>query len=389
MFKENPNISSKGFINNHWWSWPIIISMFQFTQVLVRILIGKLSQKLLSRKIPIMIVMFILLIGLVLVTASNFADWAIVIAIITTGIMGATFGLDAQYWSENWNIKRGFLSSLIVFTIPFLAKYLAKFVNLTFTELHINLFWVTFLAVVFLTIVIIFYALKVKEDKSTIFIDNMNPRSKPFKNKSIYDVLVISFTASLIVGAFTFVNYLGITLSKLSETQKLIFPFIQIIFVILTPMFLLRFTKVWNLSIIASVLLLFSSLIITILFITNNLNKILLIFLISLINASFSIFIILIFGATLHFDHKFPALVLSIFLTIKSFFTGASDMSAQLITNNIINISTSNLGWIAFSVVIILNVSAFIIANQNYLRKGKKHIIKSLLEDSYKYEISW
>lgn len=388
MFKTNPHIESRGFIGKSWWSWPLIISLYQFTQVIFRLPIGIMAKKLVSRKIPVMMVMFILLIGLVLVVSSNFADWAIVIGIITAGIMGATFGLDAQYWSENWNIKKGFLSAIIIFTIPFLARQMSKFINFTFIKIDINLFWVTFIAIALLTVTLIFYALKVKEDKSTIFIDNMNPKAIPFENKSMYDVFVNAFSASLVTASFTFLTYIGAILGNLSISQKLIFPFAQIIFVILTPMLLLKFIKVWNLSLVANALLFTCSIILTILLITNTFNAWSLILLISLINSAFGIYIILMFGATLHFDHKFPALVMGIFLTVKSFFTGSAELSSTLLLKHT-NLSINLLGWIAFGTVVSLNLISFIIANHNFLSDKKINMNKAILQDSYKYENSW
>jgi len=47
------------------------------------------------------------------------------------------------------------------------------------------------------------------------------------------------------------------------------------------------------------------------------------------------------FGSALHFDHKYPALVLGIFLSIKSFTTGSADISSHLM---LIKTSASILG---------------------------------------------
>ena len=114
-----------------------MLGIYQMTQVIVRIPLGILSGKLQSRKKIIILAGFVALLGAIIFIFAKGTIWAIVLAMISMGVFGSTSGLQNQYWSENYNIKRVFTTIGTIALLPIIANFIS--VAISSKEANISL----------------------------------------------------------------------------------------------------------------------------------------------------------------------------------------------------------------------------------------------------------
>ncbi|CAM9139222.1 MFS transporter [Mycoplasma todarodis] len=346
IFKQNAGFI-KGDLSKPW-IWPLIISLYQFTQVAVRIPFGMLSSKFKSRKIVIQIsaVGFILT-GITLI-ASNFALWSIILTMMGAGMVGATFGLNSQYWSENWDIKKVFWSSVIMFTVPLLTSSLANIIkqasniNNELTPNGISLQgirWIILTALIIETIYVVIYTL-VKERKETIGLDLGAPEEVIHTSKGYSMVWKLSITASLIafmtmlVTNSAVMQNMGVGSSKTREELLAAIMILSILGAIITGTYLVKVFSILKIKGISFITMIVAVLVGLVLALTNTRSAVAWGITTVVISVSAVIFQVTLFGSTLHLDHKHPALVLGIFLSVRSFALGSGELiSRELIAN--------------------------------------------------------
>ena len=370
LFKQNNTLNTHGVLTK-WWVWAIVAALFQFTQAAFRVPLGVLSQKLKSRKQVVLFVITLMIASMVLVITSNFSAWSIILAIIASGFVGATFGLDSQYWSENWDIKRGFVSAAVVFTIPIAARSLSTVINGSFDLGNVDLYWITMGSIVFGTISVITFALLFKERTETIMLDNMDPAARlVVNNKTMKDAWALSISTALVAGAYTFVSSFSTMYVHDSYVVNLI-KFISLVSSVITALFLVQRFNVRRIGLYLVVL---SSLVLGVTLITDYMNITLWITLISIASFGFGMYIVTMFGAALHFDHKFPALVLAIFLSVKSFTIGTGQVSAALTVHSSSNVLIGSL------IIGVILTCAIISEAILYFSKNGTKLIRSAIE---------
>ena len=375
------NINKLGF-----WVWPIILSIYQFTQAATRLPIGIISQKINSRKKIIQFVGLLLLLAITLLIASKMAVWAIVIAAIIGGVFGATFGLDAQYVSENWDIKQVFRSSVIVFIIPVMAKMLSQSVVGYTTVANIKNVWIYLLAgaMTIGTITVVAYSFS-KEDVSTIKLDNMDGSKVSMKNRGKADIAVISITGALLAFMYTFVMSFG-TFFNIGIWASG-FEFVSLLSSTLVALLLIKIVKPGCLKRISMALMIVSFIVIGITGITGSLDKATWITASVIASVGFGSYLMVLFGSALHFDHKYPVLVIGIFLSVKSFMTAVAQLSSG---EMIINMPGSTLKWIGIYTLIASGVSLVLmeITSVYFFKKkdNKTNKLEYLVNDMVSYE---
>ena len=346
IFKQN-----SGFIKGELskpWIWPLIISLYQFTQVAVRIPFGILSSRFKSRKIIIQIsAIGFILTGLTLII-SNFALWAIILTMMGAGMVGATFGLNSQYWSENWDIKKVFWSSVIMFTVPLLTSSLANIikqstnVNQELTPNGISLQgirWIVLTALIIETIYVVIYTL-IKERKETIGLDLGAPEEVIHTSKGYSMVWKLSITASLIafmtmlVTNSAVMKNMGVETPKMREELLSAIMILSILAAIITGTYLVKVFSILKIKGISFAIVNISVLVGMVLALTNTHSAIAWGITTVSLSVGAVVFQVTLFGSTLHLDHKHPALVLGIFLSVRSFALGSGELiSRELIAN--------------------------------------------------------
>ena len=384
LYKDIPefksNIQKLGM-----WVWPIILSIYQFTQALVRIPIGIISQKLNSRKKIVQGVGLILLVAILLLIASRMSVWSIIVASFASGIFGATFGLDAQYVSENWDIKQVFRSSVIVFIIPVMGEMASKSLTGFIGIEVISNAWIYLLAISMTigTLTIVLYSFS-KENISTIKLDNMDNSKINIKHRGKLDILALSLTVSILLFMYTFVMGLG-ALFKIGIWAEAII-IISLLSSITVGLFLTKAIKAAWLKKISMSILVISFLILGILIVTHNINRTTWIAISIFASVGFGSYLMVLFGSALHFDHKYPALVLGIFLSFKSFMTAMAELSSSELVSSIHSDNTIGI------YILISTISSFILIEivQVYFfikdKNGKYRTINSLVDDMSAYE---
>lgn len=368
------------------WVFPIVFSLYQFTQAITRVPLGKLSQKLNSRKQVVIIVGLGLAIGVVLLIASNLAIWAIIIAAILSGTYGATFGLDAQFTSEHWDIKKVFRTSALVFVIPVAAKFLAGGINDSISEYSSwnDMYrWFLLGVMVLVTITVVLFVF-FKEDPKAFKLDNMADVNGIKIKRGKIDIAVLAIAVSLLAFMYSFIT----TFARSNGVSSGYMTIIALVSLGASMYAALHLVKKVRAEIIrkASLAMVFLSFItIGTVMLTGNISKE--IWMVALVVASlgFGTYVMVLFGSALHFDHKYPALVLGVFLSAKSFSTGLSVMVAQELV--ILNLSQAIVGGVILGIT--LMTIALIEINQFYyfIRKGHKlNTLNTLVTYMVEYE---
>ncbi len=312
------------------WLMPISLALFQFAQVMVRLPLGKLSQKLRSRKWPIILALVAMFTGALLVMASDFAAWSIPIGFMLLGVFGATFGIHNQYISESWDIKQGFLSVAIVATLPSLANFITDGVlgvvsleGIKFHGVENALMWVTLICVVISLLYV-----GMRENKDALAINNMIGENASVAALKLRDVLIMSATVVFISVAVHMVQPLAlneeITSSNIRSKVSvipLVVNAIAVAVALLTSFVIIRLIEVHIVALFSNIILLLTFIFGIVLAFVHSNWELWLIFMVFL-TIGFSLFQTTMLGTMLHFDHKNPYLVLGIWLTIRSFSSG-------------------------------------------------------------------
>ena len=314
------------------WEWPLLGAMFQLTQAATRVPFGKLSQKLRSRKIPLMLAMLIMLVlSTPLAFETSFAT--LFPAMIGLGVVGGTYGMQNQYWSENFNIRSVFLSVAIIFTLPMISSFTTAIITheLPITGSSFNKDYVKWLMVSFLSVLTLTMAayMFMKEKRETIRLDNVSSHAKDIKKMKLIHVLsmslmivFISFAVNMIslptlingtgdefkmvkVAAYTLISLLGIAsaliLIKIIKSRQIILFSHALLLIGFTLMIIGNFgAHSFALSTVGYLMIVSGA----------------------------SMFTVTMIGTMLHFDHKNSLLVLGIWLSIKSFSLGAGTLTA-------------------------------------------------------------
>ena len=313
------------------WEWPLLASMFQLTQAITRLPFGKLSQKLKSRKIPLMIAMLLMLIfSIPLAFEISFAT--LFPAIIGLGIVGGSYGMQNQYWSENFNIRSVFLSVAIIFTLPMISSFVTAIITYEFpitgsdfNKVYVRQLMVGFL--ILLTTTIIGYMF-IKEKKDTIRLDNVSSYAKVIKKMNILHVLSMSMMIVFISFAVNMIS-----LPSLINGTSIEFKVVKVagytlisILGLISALVLIKIMKQQNIVLLSHILLLIGF---TLMIIGNFGMKSFILSTIGylIIVSGTSMFTISMIGTMLHFDHKNSFLVLGIWLSIKSFSLGTGTLA--------------------------------------------------------------
>jgi len=128
-----------------------------------------------------------------------------------------------------------------------------------------------------------------------------------------------------------------------------------------------------------------AAIVLSILFMTGAAGTISITILVTLVSFGFGIYFMTMFGTTLHFDHKFPVLVMAIFLSVKSFFTGAAILTSSAVMNTNGN-SAMIIGGSLLGVMLIALALSEAIGYFSFKKNFKKNNINNLLLSSTNFE---
>ncbi|NQZ66211.1 MAG: hypothetical protein HRT99_03290 [Mycoplasmatales bacterium] len=188
----------------HPWQWPLIIATYQFTQVIFRLPLGKLSQKLKSRKIPLLLTVFIMVIfSIPLMITIN--TLTIFLAMFGLGFFGAGFGMQNQYWSENWHIKNVFITVGLIGITPYLGDYIGSIVKETVEINQNTIKYILMIFIIIIMLIVILYSTN-KEKKETVMLDNKDKIASIINGFGLKNVLYMSIMISIISISISLVN---------------------------------------------------------------------------------------------------------------------------------------------------------------------------------------
>ncbi|MCP4337186.1 MAG: MFS transporter [Mycoplasma sp.] len=369
------------------WTTPILFALFQLTQSVFRLPFGILSNKLNSRKIPIQLGTTIFMFTAIISIASVFSNWSLFLVVFGAGVFGSLFGLENQYWAENWNKKRAFYSTIIMFCIPMISSSLGTLVNL-YSPVHSDyviaknpVFKWSFISVICINfIVFIFYSLS-KEQKETIVLDkktndpNFIDKTKVKKStiKLCFMIILVSFASSLINNLV--IKELFDKNNKYWELIKPIIPLLTVSCVAVSILYLIPLMGIGFVKFFSLFTIFLGSFIFLIVVATgSNLYTLETISILMIIIGA-SIFQTTLSGMALHLDLKFPALILGIFLSLKSFSIGSS----TLISGEMVSYLSHKDLTLAISIscfVIITLLSGFVILTHKRMKDLNNSIIK-------------
>lgn len=376
----------KGAAETPLWVWPLVAGSFQLTQVLVRIPFGLLSIKMQSRQMPILISTLFITAGGILMVASNFSVWSMVIASIFAGVYGSTYGLQNQYWSENVSFKSIFISVALIATLPSASSLIGTLVfeSLDYTSNADSMKWVVvgFLVAIVIGQVLYYFW---PERKETIHLQNLHgEQNHKIAGLRMKDLLIWSFGMMLTTFGFNMVTTggsAGDNVSSSSSLETVILTVASIVVALFTALFLVKVVRSKILMLISKVLLIIGFVMATILAFNNDHTVYERIIFLVIATIGFSLFQTLSVGITLHCDHKNAMMFLGIWLTLRSFATGAA---VTVETEIQAYEGASSFKWVALSALIISTVS-FLYSMLTY-KKTKNSLIFEVV-DTYEYSV--
>ena len=362
----------------HSWKWPIILALPQLTQAAFRLPLGKLSQKMVSRKVP-MLIAAIVMVLCSLPLAFGITFTSLIVASIGLGVFGATYGMQNQYWSENWNIRSVFITISILMIVQYIGKYTSTLISGSMDINNSNVKWIVIGGTLFSAIVITTYAIFNNEKRLTIMLDNKGSYAKyvseyKFKHIAIFGImaLLVSFSITLVKGNI----FIGLSSD---EIYKPLILTITIFTSLLTSLVLIRFFNDKKVEMFSLVISFIGFMIMAMsLFSIKSTALSMTGFIIALIGTS--AYIMNMFGMILHIDHKNSLLVLGIWLTFKSIGIGTS----LLITGEVANTNVDLIKYltiISMSLIVIVGIISTLI----YKRFAKKayDLIEELEHSNY------
>ena len=316
-------------IENNSWKWPILLGSFQLTQAVFRFPLGKWSQKIKSRKIPILLTILIMIIfSIPLIIKIDY--YSLLLATIGLGFFASTFGMQNQYWGENWNIREIFITSGLILLMPYIGKFISLIIISQVNIDSINYKYLMFSFFIIISFVSICY-LSLKEKKETILLDNISLEGKEISKLGLKNILILSLMISCVSFSINLVNNRLLINFQNDLLLKATINSIYILVSLLVAFILIKFVSIrlinnisYSFIILGFLIMIFFNFIIKSYYLSS------IGFFIALIG--YSAYAMSLFGTMLHFDHKNSFLVLSIWLTIKSLSTGISQIINQEIT---------------------------------------------------------
>lgn len=332
------------------WKWPLLIALPQFTQALFRLPLGKLSQILRSRKIPLLFAVSVMVISTIpLFVTINYST--LLVSSFGFGFFGATFGLQNQYWSENWNIRNVFITSGLLISVSYIGKYFGQIINYSIDIDKDNVIYVLASLVSLAFVIWVSYALFHKEKKETIMLDNKGSYAKQVSEYKLRHIMIFSTMIVFISIAINMVSqneFVGVESSLL----KVSLMTSTIIASLITSFILVRILHDRLINIIAESITMIGMIILSISVFTIHSKALSFIGLI-IATSGAATYTMSMFGMMLHIDHKNSLLVLGIWLSAKSF----SIASGQLIGGEVITYTLSTSKYLIIAAISLVAVS--------------------------------
>lgn len=366
---------------------PLIISASTAIQVFFRLPIGKLSQKLRSRKIPLlMLTMIFFACAIPFLVVANTATF--VLLSLAFGLFGASFGMQNQYFAENWSLRNTFSTVALMSFLPTLGVFITNVFHEGFalsnsneqlndlisqTEFRAFFKWALVGAIILLGLTILFYAIFHKENKQSIRLDNVVEDNKKIAQMTLIDVFRMSSVILFIGMANQLIFRKSVTMVSNSTTWNFIYILITattLIVTIITAVILIRKFKTFTLATIAQVFTFIGITLGMIMWFGNIHSMWMGLIFIFIFGTAVAVYETTIFGTIIHFDHKNRLLVLGIWLSIRSFGYAVGDGIGGVVEDTMIkNSIDSDLNkWLVlggFILVVIAMVLTFAFYKKN------------------------
>ena len=362
--------------------WPLVIGCYQITQVIVRFPLGKLSQKLKSRQMPIIIATASITISGVLVVATDFSLVSIIFAAIFTGVFGATFGMQNQYWSENYNIKSVFITVGIMALLPSFGALVATIIHKSVMEIdETKMSYVLTGAMIVLIIVSTLYVI-FPERKETIRLDNIDQINVLMFNLKFKNIFALSIGVMLISFAFNLVTSGGSYQDSIDSgggMVSLVLTIVAIVVALFTSLWLVQKMRLFSILFMAHIFMILGFVVGAIIYFIGNPPLYLKLIYLVIVTIGFNMLMNTMFGVVLHVDHKNRMLVLGIWLTFRSLATACSQITGQEL--EAYDPSVTKYLLIASIVLTTMSLTTLVY----YLRKINKVVFDVI--DTYEYEV--
>ena len=329
---------------------PIIIGTFSLVQAMTRLPIGIWSQKIRSRKTPIITTFLImLLLTLPMFISVNFVS--ILFSSIGAGVFAATFGLQNQYWSENWNIRNVYATTGLILIMTFTAKYTTRIIDETVSIDNDSIIWILLSSMIIGFIGVIAYGFH-KENKETIHLDNMSSVSEEITPLKLKHVLIMAFKVVPVVFAlYSIQNFVFLPMKNFDLFISTI-NIVSILVSLVVVFILIRIFKTKHI-LAFSLGSAFIGILIMMCTTFGSYNWVWATIAMSLIMIGSTTYITTMFANVLHFDHKNSLLVLGIWLSIRSFAIG----STNIIVGEIANFDIASVKWLLIPMFTLVSIN--------------------------------
>ena len=361
------------------WKWPILMGVGQLTQSITRVPMGKFSQKIRSRKTPITLMFLaLMLLSLPLMFTVNYTT--LLLAAIGLGAFSGTFGMQNQYWSENWDIRNVLITSGLIFSISYLGRYVGNIIDYSTTIDENMIKWLISSAFIAGTIALAIYWFFHKEDRSKIHLDNQSGYAKEITPMTLRHVIVFAALVVFISFAINMVSS-NIFVQTNSKTLSAVLMTTSLVSGVMTALIFVRFIDIRIINWTSHIVMLvgFSLIAVSIFAIHSPTFSF---FGIAIATSGAAIYTMAIFGVALHVDHKNSLLVLGIWLSIKSFFISQGQMTRGFIEEYI---SYDSMRYAVIGAIVLTVVSALfmVVVYKKYTRPAF-----NLIDKLEKYNIN-
>lgn len=361
-----------------YWKWPILIGTYQFMQVLTRIPLGKLAQKLRSRKIPILSTVFLMIL-LMIPMLIHVSFVSILFATIAAGIYGATFGMQNQHWAERWRMKHMYVTTAILVVIFSIGKYTADIVMWDTKVITSNVAkWLALSAIAVAITGSFIYIYTVPRDPSKVAANNKTYHADKVSDMTLWDIL--KYTSAIFAIGFIGTAVVNPEMAGISGDDfnllKTLTLSATVFFSLLISFFLVRFIKGRNILISSYIMMLIGLTLIIIRMFADIDSAVSIVgFIFAAVGAN--AYIATSIGQAFYTDNATSYLTLGIWLTIKS----ASISMATITTKEVEHYELDAMKWVALAlgVFLALSFTRFVLTYRN-----DKHIYKMV--DSYERE---
>jgi len=357
------------------WLWPLMLGIYQMTQVFIRIPLGFLSARWLSRKKIIVLTATMALLGISIFIIAHGQIWSIIIAMILIGTFGATSGIQNQYWAETYNIKRVFATIGTISLLPIIANFISIAISTNIANVSdLTLQWILVSLTIIGSIALITYMLRFNEDPEAMRLDEDFAREHKISKLKLRDILRISF--------FILPMALLISLANPSQVSDgsshgsyiwiIIAPLVSALGTISVSFILIKRFRSFDIS-LASRLIFIVGILFGIInyFVTKSIAFEILFA--TLCSIGFSIYSTTQIGIMLHFDLKNSLLVLGIWLTIRSF--GLS--TGVVLEHELESYAPDSLKWVLVGSVILTGITILL----SLILKEKSSLIYKISDE--------